>query len=74
MSLVEIEQKVIKPLSIAEKLQLIADITIMLQEEEKTNSKLSQHFQKGAIHPIFTPLGMEDAAARLQEYIENGEL
>ena len=32
MSLAEIEQEVIKPLSRAEKLQLIADITKMLHE------------------------------------------
>ena len=74
MTLSQIEQKVIKPLSRADKLLLIADISMMLQEEEKTDSKLSQYFEKGNINPVFTPLGMEIAAAKLQEYIDNGEL
>ncbi len=75
MSLVEIEQEVVKPLSRSEKLQLIADITRMLQEEEETTDpKLSQSFKKGATYPVFTPVGMEEAAAQLQKYLDQGVL
>ncbi|MCP4105046.1 MAG: hypothetical protein GY749_05855 [Desulfobacteraceae bacterium] len=74
MSLCEIEQKIIKPLSRAEKFQLIADITKMLQEEEESEQALPEHFGKGTVWPVFTPSGMEEAAARLQEFIDRGEL
>jgi len=74
MTLTQIEQKIIKPLSRADKLLLIADISMMLQEEERTDSKLSQYFEKGNINPVFTPLGIDMAAVKLQQYIDNGEL
>ena len=52
MLLLELEETVIKPLSIAEKLQLIADIAKMLQEEER---RLTQYVQRGVEYPVFTP-------------------
>ncbi|OQX11522.1 MAG: hypothetical protein BWK80_44620 [Desulfobacteraceae bacterium IS3] len=70
MLLFEIEQKIIKSLSRAEKIRLIADITKMLQVETETEPALLQHFKNGAVYPVFTPSGMEEAAARLQEFIE----
>ena len=69
MSLVEIEQKVIKPLSRAEKLQLIADITKMLQEEEKAESELSQYFKSGEEVGRFGPVNEPQIASQLQEML-----
>ncbi len=74
MSLCEIEQEIIRPLSRPEKFQLIADITKMLQEEEDAEQAFPRDFRKGNILPVFTPSGMEETAARLQEYIDKGEL
>ncbi len=74
MSLCEIEEKIIRPLSRAEKFRLIADITKMLQDEEEIESVSSRHFRKGDLLPVFTPSGMEEAAARLQELIDGKEL
>ena len=48
MSVIEIEQQ-IKPLSRAEKLRLIADITQMLREEEPD---LSEYFEPGKVYEI----------------------
>jgi hypothetical protein len=70
MYLAQIKQEIKKSLSVAEKLQLITDITHMLQKD----FQLSKYFEKEAIYPIFTPLGMEEAAIKLQEYLNNGVL
>jgi len=67
MSLAEIEQEVIKPLSRAEKLQLIADITKMLQEEEKDD--LSQYFEPGQEVGRFGPVNEPQIASQLQEML-----
>jgi hypothetical protein len=68
--LAEIEQA-IRPLSRAEKWRLIEDIQHMLKEEE---GDPAQHFEKGIVYPVFTPLGMEEGAAKLQEYLDQGKL
>lgn len=52
MLLVELENRFIKPLSKLEKLQLIADITKMLQQEEERPEK---YFKKGVTYPVMTP-------------------
>ena len=67
MSLVEIEQEVIKPLSRAEKLQLIADITTMLQAEE--GDELSPYFKPGQEVGRFGPLNEPQIASQLQEML-----
>jgi hypothetical protein len=67
MSLAEIEQEVIKPLSRAEKLQLIADITKMVQEEEKDD--LSQYFKPGQEVGRFGPVNEPQIASQLQEML-----
>ncbi|MCP4106580.1 MAG: hypothetical protein GY749_13770 [Desulfobacteraceae bacterium] len=43
-------------------------------EEEEAEKAFPRDFIKGNILPVFTPPGMEEAAARLQEYIDKGEL
>lgn len=73
MTLSEIKEKVIKPLPRTEKLQLIADISMMLKEEENLENALAQKVNPKAIYPLFTPLGMEEAAVKLQEFIDNEE-
>jgi len=70
MYLPQIRYEIKKSLSAAEKLQLIADIINMLQKD----SQLSNYFEKEAVYPVFTPLGMEESAAKLQEYLNNGVL
>lgn len=67
MSLVEIEQEVIKPLSRVEKLQLIADISKMLQEEE--GDELSQYFKPGQEVGRFGPVNEPQIASQLQEML-----
>lgn len=52
MLLVELEHKLIKPLPRSDKLQLIADITKMLQQEEERPEK---YFEKGYEYPVMTP-------------------
>ncbi|GAK50152.1 hypothetical protein U14_01379 [Candidatus Moduliflexus flocculans] len=76
MLLLELEETIIKPLSIAEKLQLIADIAKMLQEEE---SRLMQYVQQGVEYPVFTPTISPDessyhAAYQLQQLLEGGNV
>lgn len=68
MSLVELEQKEIRPLSKAEKLQLIADITKMLQEEEE--DELSQYFKPGEKHGFWSPFDAFDMAQKMQNLLE----
>ena len=67
MSIIELEQE-IKPLTRLEKLQLIADITKMLQEEEE--SELAQYFPPGTIAAVWSPFDEYAAAAKLQELLE----
>jgi len=69
MLLTKLEKKFIKPLSRAEKLQLIADITKMLQQEEESPEK---YFCSGVIYPVMTPTITPDdssdkAAYQLQQ-------
>ncbi len=70
MYLPQIRYEIKKSLSAAEKLQLIADIINMLQKD----SQPFNYFEKEAVYPVFTPLGMEEAGAKLQEYLNNGVL
>ena len=60
MALTEITDKYIKPLTKLEKLQLIADITRMLQEEEAHAAKF---FKKDVTYPILTPNISSDESA-----------
>ena len=64
-------EQTIRPLSRAEKWQLIEDIQRMLKEEETTSAA---YFEQGGVYPIFTPLGMEAGAAQMQAYLDRGEL
>jgi hypothetical protein len=66
MSLVELKQE-IKSLTRLEKLQLIANITRMLQEEE---SEFVQYFPPGTIAAVWSPFDEYAAAAKLQELLE----
>ncbi len=71
MLLLDIEKQV-KPLSRAEKWQLINDVQDMLRQEEL--SKVQQLSQSGMPQPLFTPVGLEEGAARLQQYLHEGQL
>lgn len=68
-------EKDIQPLTRSEKLQLIAAITRMLQEEEE---RFLSGFplQPDVEYPVYTPLdsGMYEAAAQLQAYVDEGKL
>ncbi len=72
MLLSELKNKFIKPLPRSEKLQLIQDITKMLQEEE---GGAELFFAKKATYPVFTP-NIEpndtscEAAYQLQKLLE----
>ena len=71
MLLSVLEEKSIKPLPRLQKLQLIADITKMLQEEEE----LEKYMQRGGSYPLFTPTIAPDdsgykAAYQLQQFLE----
>lgn len=71
MLLIEIEKQV-QPLSRAEKWQLINDIQEMLRQEELSDI---QHLsQSGIPQPLFTPIGLEEGAAKLQQYLHEGKL
>ncbi|RLC20790.1 MAG: hypothetical protein DRI57_03945 [Deltaproteobacteria bacterium] len=65
MLMTEITMK-IKPLSRLEKLQLIEEISKMLQEEDDPG----KYFTPGAEYPVFTPCNEEKAAAQLQQFLE----
>lgn len=71
MLLQEIEKQV-KPLSRAEKWQLINDVQEMLRQEELLD--IQQLSQSGIPRPLFTPVGLEQGAATLQQYIHEGKL
>ena len=58
--------KEVKPLSRLEKLQLIGEISKMLQEEECPG----KYFTPGTEYPVFTPYNEEKAAAQLQQFLE----
>lgn len=69
--LLDIEKQV-TALSRAEKWQLIKDVQEMLRQEEV--SALQYLSQPGLTYPLFTPVGLEESAAKLQEYIQEGKL
>ncbi len=71
MLLIDIEQQV-KPLSRAEKWQLIKDVQEMLRQEEVSESQ--QLSATGHTYPLFTPIGLEQGAATLQHYLHEGKL
>jgi hypothetical protein len=60
----------IKPLSRLEKLQLIGEISKMLQEKNDPG----KYFTPGDKYPVFTPYNEEKAAARLQQFLEPQQL
>jgi hypothetical protein len=62
----------VKPLSRAEKWQLIKDVQEMLVQEEF--SELEHLSQSGQTYPLFTPVGLEQGAATLQGYLHEGKL
>ncbi len=71
MLLIDIEKQV-TPLSRAEKWQLIKDVQEMLMQEEVSEL---QHLSKpGLTYPLFTPVGLEEGAATLQQYLHEGKL
>jgi len=61
MLLVELEHKLIKPLPSSDKLQLIADITKMLQQEEEERPE--KFFEKGYEYPVMTPTITSDESS-----------
>ncbi len=72
MLLAELEDKIIKPLPKSDKLQLIVDITKMLQQEEESPE---HYLKKGGAYPVMTPTITPDstsleAASRLQQLWE----
>ena len=68
MSVTEIE-KTIEPLSRAEKLQLIADITRMLQQEEQN---VSDFFDPGKVYEVATPnIANDDSAWKAAQALKD---
>ena len=71
MLLFELENAMIKPLSRADKFQLLLDITRMLQDEERSETSI----RSGVEYPVFTPTIAPDdrayqAAYQLQQLWE----
>ena len=75
MLLLEIEEQV-KPLTRKEKWQLIRDVQEMLMQEEETDDDriVRKLFTPGGEFPLFTPVGLEEGAATMQRYIDEGKL
>jgi len=71
MLLINIEKQV-KPLSRADKWQLIKDVQEMLMQEEV--SKLQHLSASGRTYPLFTPVGLEQGAMMLQHYFNENKL
>jgi hypothetical protein len=71
MLLLDIEKQV-KPLSRAEKWQLVKDVQTMLMQEEI--SELQHLSQSKFPYPLFTPVGLEEGALKLQQYLCEGKL
>ncbi len=65
MLLAELENKFIKPLPKLDKLQLIVDVTKMLQHEEQRPEK---YFQPGTEYPIITPTITQDDSSYKSAY------
>ena len=72
MLLSEIIEKHVKPLSRMEKWQLIQDVQKMLMKEDV--SELERLSMSKDSYPLFTPVGLEDGASKLQEYLREGKL
>ncbi|RLC13547.1 MAG: hypothetical protein DRI57_16005 [Deltaproteobacteria bacterium] len=73
MLLAELEMRFIRPLPVSDKLQLIADITKMLQEERP-----EKYFERGVTYPVMTPTVTPDdtsykGAYRLQQLWEESD-
>jgi len=66
MSVAEIEEKIIKPLSRAEKWQLIEDITRMLREEEEAD----RIFRPGTKAGFWSPCNEFKMADQLKTFLE----
>lgn len=71
MLLIDIEKQV-KPLSRTEKWQLINAVQDMLRQEEL--SELQYLSQSTLPYPLFTPVGLEEGAAKLEQYLREGRL
>lgn len=67
MSVIEIEEQ-IKPLSQAEKLQIIADVTKMLQED------LLYQVPPGSEIPYYSPYNEDVAAVQIHHYLKEQSL
>lgn len=67
MSVIEIEEH-IKALSLAEKLQIIADVTKMLQED------LFYQVPPGSEIPYYSPYNEDMAAAQIHQYLKEQNL
>ena len=67
MSVIEIEEQ-IKPLSQAEKLQIIADVTKMLQAD------LLYQIPPGSEIPYYSPFDEDAAAMQIHQYLEEHNL
>jgi hypothetical protein len=63
MSVIEIEEQ-IQPLSQAEKLQIIADVTKMLQED------LLYQVPAGSEIPYYSPYNEDAAAVQIHHYLK----
>ncbi|MCP4379498.1 MAG: hypothetical protein GY794_25420 [bacterium] len=66
MSIHEIEEKYIQPLSTTEKLQLIQDVIEML----KVDSGLTSYFEPGQTVSYHGPVNEPRVAARLEELLQ----
>ncbi len=67
MSVIEIEEQ-IQPLSHTEKLQIIADVTKMLQED------VFLQILPGSEIPYYSPLNEDVAAMQIHQYLDEHHL